>query len=100
MAELEVEFQETVAWGREMFVQEQDSIKTELIRRFPTEDFSWIENIFLNEEDWDKDGWEEEGVIEDNPPDQAPSIIANNEIASEVASEVWEEAINDIPPTV
>lgn len=48
---LEVEFQEMVAWGEEMFIQGQDYVKNELIRQFPTEEFSWTDDIFLDEED-------------------------------------------------
>lgn len=33
-----------------MFVQGQDSMKKELVKRFPSEDFYWIDYIFPEEE--------------------------------------------------
>lgn len=55
VTELKAEFQETVAWGGQIFVKGQDFMKKELIKLFPIEDFSWIDNIFPKEEDEDQD---------------------------------------------
>lgn len=49
VTELEAELQKTVAQGGEMFIQGQGSIKKELLKYFPSEDFSWIDNIFSEE---------------------------------------------------
>lgn len=51
VVELEVELQDTVARGEEMLIEGQDSVKKELIKRFPTEDFSKIDNIFSKEKE-------------------------------------------------
>lgn len=34
-----------------MFVEVQDSVKKELLMRFTTKDFSWINNIFPEKEE-------------------------------------------------
>lgn len=47
-----------------MFVDGQDSVKKELIKRFSTEDFSWFDDIFLEEEEED----EQEEDTKDIPP--------------------------------
>lgn len=49
-----------------MFVQGQYFIKKELIKRFSAEDFSWIDDIFPEEEEDE----EEEGLTKDNPTDR------------------------------
>lgn len=46
VVELEAELQQTVARGKKMFFQGQDSIKKEFTRQFLGEDFSWIDNNF------------------------------------------------------
>lgn len=61
ITELEAELQETVAQGGEIFVVGQNSVKKELVKSFPIENFAWIDNIFLEEEE-DK----QEGQTEDN----------------------------------
>lgn len=47
-----------------MLIEGQDLVK-ELVKRFSTEEFAWIDDIFLEEEE---DEHEEE-QIEDNPAD-------------------------------
>lgn len=97
IAELDAELQETMARGREILVEGQDSIKKELVKRFPFEDFTWIDDIFPKEdEDEDEDGQNEERTIKDNPPDSASTIIA----IDEHVIETWEEAIDDVPPAL
>lgn len=66
VAELEVELQETVAQGGEMFIQGQDSVRKELVKWFPSEDFSWINDIFPEEEDAIENM---EGRVEGTPND-------------------------------
>lgn len=51
-----------------MFVEGQDSVKKELVKRFPIEDFSWIDDIFPKEEEEDE---QEERQSGDNPSTQA-----------------------------
>lgn len=66
--ELEAELQETLAWGGEIFVEGQDLVKKELVKWFPSEEFSKTDNIFL-EEEGDNDEQDEEEQVEDNPTD-------------------------------
>lgn len=40
VAELKIEFKETVAQGGEIFIQGRDSVKNELMKHCPLEDFS------------------------------------------------------------
>lgn len=42
-----------------MFVQGQDSVDKELTRRFPAEEFSWINDNFPNEEEDEEEGEEQ-----------------------------------------
>lgn len=80
-----------MAWGGEMFVQGQDSVMKELIRRFPTYDFFWINDIFSDEEDKNEEGEEQ---AEDNPTNRVfmDIVIENNII------ETQEEEYEDVPP--
>lgn len=90
MAKLEADLQETMAWDGEIFIKGQDSMKKELIRHFSTEDFSWIDNIFLDEEDEDGEGEEQ---AEEYPTNRVSTntVIENNII------EIREESEN-VPP--
>lgn len=52
-----------MAWGRGMFVQNQDSVKKELIRGFPSKDFSWIDNMFPDEDEDEEEEEEEDNRV-------------------------------------
>lgn len=96
VTKLEAKLKETMVRGGEMFVQGQDSIKKELAKHFSVEEFSWIDDMFLNEKDEDKDGQDKERIIEDNPPDPASIVIE----IPEPITEAREEATDDVPPTL
>lgn len=98
VAKLEVELEETVARGGEIFVQGQDSVKRELAKRFPAKDFSWIDDIFSDEKDVEENenGQDKERTIEDNSPDPASIVIAIDESIAEAR----EEATDDVPPAL
>lgn len=53
--------------GREMFVEGQDSMKKELIKRFLTENFSWIDDIFTEDDNEEQEAKERQ-EDENNPP--------------------------------
>lgn len=91
MAELEAELQEMVARGREIFVQVQDSLKKELTRRFPAEDFSWIDDIFPDEEG------EGEEQAEENPTNWV-FIDAVIDIENTNVIQTREAKPEDVPP--
>lgn len=63
-----------------MFIQGQDLVKKELVKRFPIEDFVWINDIFPEEEDKDEDGQDEERLTEDHPSNTVSNIIIVDEI--------------------
>lgn len=77
-----------------MFVQGQNFVKKALLKCFPADDFSWIDDIFPDEED--EDGWDMEGIIKDNPPDLASTAIASDEPVTEVRAEMT----NNVPPAL
>lgn len=52
-----------------MFVEGQESVKRELVKRFPSKDFSWIDDILLEEKE-DEDEHEEERI---DDIDRAPA---------------------------
>lgn len=84
---------------REIFVKGQDLIKNELVKRFPTEDFTWINDSFAKEdedEDENEDGQNDERPTEDNPSNPAFNII----VVDKSVIEAWEEAINYVPPAL
>lgn len=93
MDELEAELEEMVAQSREMFVLGQDSVKKELINRFPIENFSWMDDIFLDEEGEDKDRQDEERKIKDNLLDPTSTILEIDDHATDQE----EETNNDSP---
>lgn len=56
---------EMVALGGEMLIEDQDLVKKELLKHFPTEEFSQIDDIFPKEEEEDE---QEECRMEIIPP--------------------------------
>lgn len=76
-----------------MFIEGQDSAKKELLKCFPTEYFSQIDDIFPEEEE-DEDE-QEERQSEDNPPNRAS--IDNVIEIDENITEAQEEATEDVP---
>lgn len=77
-----------------MFIEGEDSIKKEGIKHFPTEDFSWIDDIFPEEEEDEQ----KEGDIEDNPLNR---VSYENVIdIDENLTEAQQEVTKDIPPVM
>lgn len=94
IAELEAELQDTVAQGGEMFLEDQDSVKKELIKRYPLEDFSGIDDILL-EEDEDEDRQDKERPTEENYSD--PASDENVIAVDDTIIEDQEEATENVP---
>lgn len=80
-----------MAWGREMFVEGQDSVKKELFKCFSTEDFSQTDDIFPEEE---QDDEQDEGQNKDNPLNR----ISRDDVIDENVTEAQEEETEDIHP--
>lgn len=78
-AELETELQVTVAQVGEMFGKGQDSIKKEFVKMFPSEVFTWINDIFPKEEGDEME--EGEGQAEGIPHDR---VFIDNVIDVEI----------------
>lgn len=69
-----------MAWGGEIFIEGQDFIKKELIKRYLLEDFSWIDDILPKEEK------EEERQNDTHPSDPTSNedvIIVGNVIGAQ-----------------
>lgn len=81
----------------EMFVEGQNSVKKELIKRFSMEDFSQID--MLPEEGEDEGQEEERQENETNPSDSASSenniIVIDDNITG-----AWEEHTKENPPNL
>lgn len=75
-----------------MFIEGQDSVKKEMIKHFSTEDFAWIDDIFLEEEG---EYEQEEERIED-----IDRVFVENAIGVENmnVTETREEETANIPP--
>lgn len=84
MAKLKAELKETVARDGEMFLQGQDFVKKEFAKRFPAKKFSWIDDIFLDKEDENENGQDEDRTIEDNPPVPTSTVIVIDKSVIEV----------------
>lgn len=69
-----------------MFIEGEDSVKKERIKQFPIEDFSWIDDIFPEEEEDEQ----KEGDIEDNPLNRVSyeNVIDIDENLTEAQQEV------------
>lgn len=93
VVELEVELHETVARGREMLVEGQDSVGG-ADQALSSWGFSWIDDIFSEEEDEDKDRQNEKRLNEDNPYDPAS---AGNIIDVENVIKAQKEETKDVP---
>lgn len=78
-----------------MFIEGQDSIKKELVKHFPIENFAWIDDNFLEEEEDEQ----EEEQTEDNTTDQ---VSTENTIDIENINviEAREEETEDVPLVV
>lgn len=77
-----------------MFIEGEDSVKKERIKQFPIEDFSWIDDIFPEEEEDEQ----KEGDIEDNPLNR---VSYENVIdIDENLTEAQQEVTKDIPPVM
>lgn len=77
-----------------MFIQDQDSVKKELVKRFASKVFSQIDDIFSEEED---DVKEEEGCVEKTPNDR----VSTHNIIDVKNSDIIEtrvEEFENIPP--
>lgn len=72
-------------------------MKKELITCFPTEDFSSINYIFLEEEDEEKKRQDEERPNEDNPFNLAS--VENVIVVDGNVAEALEEVTDEIPST-
>lgn len=69
-----------MAQGGEMFVEGQDSVKKELVKRFSSENFAWIDDI-LPEEEEGEDEQEEERIDDiDRVPAENVIDIGNADV--------------------
>lgn len=94
IVKLEAELQETVARRGEMFVEGQDSIKKEVVKKFPSKNFTWIDDIFL--EEGDEGEQEEEGQAKENPTSRV-SVDNVIDIENNDVVETREKGFEDLP---
>lgn len=78
-----------------MLIEGQNSVKKELVKRFPSEDFTYIDDIFP-EQEGHEDEQEEERQSKDNPIDQV-SIDNVVDVENTDVMETREEESEDPP---